>query len=138
MAVPRPTVAILEGTVSLTWCLITAFVQFRHEGHWDSHNEVGSLRLAERLVGFEPETLWFEIQCLNPIGHSPHINLNGPLKSTNCKTMKFYCIFSTQLSCVGSLMVIGNNFQKLRLDLKSESKGIYHLSSVNLPYFEIF
>ena len=138
MAVTRPTLGYSRGG-SLTYpILITAFVQFRHEGHWDSHNEVGSLRLAERLVGFEPETLWFEIQCLNPIGHSPHINLNGPLKSTNCKTMKFYCIFSTQLSCVGSLMVIGNNFQKLRLDLKSESKGIYHLNSVNLPYFEIF
>ena len=37
----------------------------------EPHNEVGSLSLAERLVGFELETFRFLLQCLNPLGHSP-------------------------------------------------------------------
>ena len=48
------TLAILEGTASLTWCLIIAFVQFWREGHWDPDSEVGSLRLAK---WFSPR--WF-------------------------------------------------------------------------------
>ena len=35
--------------------LITAFVQFRPEGHRELRNEAGSLSPAKRLVGFEPE-----------------------------------------------------------------------------------
>ena len=33
---------------------------------------VESLSPAERLVGFEPGTFRFLLQCLNPLGHSPH------------------------------------------------------------------
>ena len=36
--------------------LITAFLLIRPEGHREPRNEVGSLSLAERLVGFEPGT----------------------------------------------------------------------------------
>ena len=35
----------------LTLMLITAFELFRPEGHREPHNEVGSLSLAEHLVG---------------------------------------------------------------------------------------
>ena len=35
--------------------LITAFVQVQPEGHWEPHNEVGSLSLAKQLVGFDWE-----------------------------------------------------------------------------------
>ena len=53
--------------------LITAFLHFRPEGHREPRNEFGSLRPAERLVGFERETFQFLLQCLNPQGHSPEI-----------------------------------------------------------------
>ena len=53
--------------------LITVFVQFWPEGHREPSNEVGSLSPVERLVGFEPEI--FRLQHLNPLGHSPQINL---------------------------------------------------------------
>ena len=53
--------------------LITVFVQFRPEGHREPSNEVGSLSPAERLVRFEPGI--FQLQFLNPPGHSPQINL---------------------------------------------------------------
>ena len=53
--------------------LITVFVQFRPEGHWEPSNENGSLSPVEHLVGFEPETFW--LQRLNTLGHSPQISL---------------------------------------------------------------
>ena len=46
-------------------------LHFQPEGHQEPHSEVGSLSLAEHLVGFEPGTLRFLLQCLNPLGHSP-------------------------------------------------------------------
>ena len=46
-------------------------LHFRPEGHREPRNEVGSLSLAERLVGFELGTFQFLLQCLNPIDHSP-------------------------------------------------------------------
>ena len=42
------------------------------EGHWQPRNKVGSLSLAKRLVGFEPETFQFWPQRLNPLGHSSY------------------------------------------------------------------
>ena len=52
--------------------LINAFfLHFRPEGHREPRNEVGSLSLAERLVGFKPGTFRFLLQRLNPLGHSP-------------------------------------------------------------------
>ena len=47
------------------------FLHFRPEGHREPRNEVGSLSLAEHLVGFEPGTFQFLLQRLNPLGHSP-------------------------------------------------------------------
>ena len=48
--------------------LITAFVQFRLEGHRKPSNEVESLSLVECLVGFELGTFQFQLQHFNPIG----------------------------------------------------------------------
>ena len=58
----------LEGE---TPTLIIAFVQVRPEGHRETRNEVGSLSLVERLVGFELGT--FQLQRFNPLGHSPQM-----------------------------------------------------------------
>ena len=51
--------------------LITVFVQVWLKGHQEPRNEVGSLSPAECLVGFEPGTFRFWLQCPNPLGHSP-------------------------------------------------------------------
>ena len=45
-------------------------LHFRPEGHWEPRSEVGSVSLAERLVGFEPGTFRFLLQHVNPLGHS--------------------------------------------------------------------
>ena len=55
----------------VNWCVL----HFRREGHREPCSEVGSLSLAERLVGFEPGTFWSLLQCLKPLGHSPQIIL---------------------------------------------------------------
>ena len=47
------------GSSLINLMLITAFVQFRPEGHREPHNEIGPFSLAERLVGFELETFEF-------------------------------------------------------------------------------
>ena len=51
--------------------LITGFVQFRPEGHWEPRNKVGSLSLTECLVGFETSAFQLQLQCFNPLGHFP-------------------------------------------------------------------
>ena len=50
---------ILEGTVSLTQCLIAAFLQFWRKRYWDLLSEIEFLRLAKQLAGFETGTFWF-------------------------------------------------------------------------------
>ena len=67
LAGPRPTLSHSQGDSLTNSMLITAFVQVRPEGHWEPHNEVRSLSLAECLAG----TFQFWLQCLNPLGHSP-------------------------------------------------------------------
>ena len=49
------------------------FLHFQPKGHREHRNEVGSLSLDERLVGFELGTFRFLLQRLNPLGHSPHM-----------------------------------------------------------------
>ena len=39
----------------------------------EPRSEVGSVSLAQRLVGFEPGTFRFWLQRLNPLGHSPQM-----------------------------------------------------------------
>ena len=51
--------------------LISSFLHIWSEGYCESCNEVGFLSPAKHLVGFEPGTLWFCLQCLNPLGHCP-------------------------------------------------------------------
>ena len=71
LAAPRPTLGHYWGD-SLTYpMLITAFYMFKHEGHREPHNEVGSLSPTECLVGFELGIFQFLLQRLNPLGHSP-------------------------------------------------------------------
>ena len=59
MAAPRPTFSHYPVDKLTHPMLITAFLQFRHEGHQEPRNEVGPLNPAECLVRFEPETLYF-------------------------------------------------------------------------------
>ena len=51
------------------------------EGHREPRNKVGSLRRAERLAGFEPETFQFLLQRLNPQGHSFYPFILNPIVS---------------------------------------------------------
>ena len=73
LAAPRPTLGHFRRESLTNLMLITVFVQFRPEGHREPSNEVGSLNLVKRLVGFEPGT--FRLQRFKPLGHSPQINL---------------------------------------------------------------
>ena len=56
LAVPRPAWGHFRGESLTNPMLITVLVQFRPEGHREPSNKVGSLKLVERLVGFEPGT----------------------------------------------------------------------------------
>ena len=67
--------AVLEGAASLTRCSSLSFLEFWPEGHREPHNEVGSLSLAESLVGFEPGIFRFQLQRFNPLCHSPQRSL---------------------------------------------------------------
>ena len=62
--------------------LITAVLDFQPKGQREPHNKVGSLSPAKYLVGFEPGTFQFFLQCLKPLDHSPHII---GLVSPNCR-----------------------------------------------------
>ena len=73
MAAPRPTLGHYQGGSLTHPMFITCILHIPPKGHQESHNKVGSLPLAECLVGFELETLGFWSQHLNPLGHSPKI-----------------------------------------------------------------
>ena len=51
--------------------LPTCILHIQPEGHQEPCNEVGTLSMAERLVGFEPGTFRFWSKYLHPLGHSP-------------------------------------------------------------------
>ena len=53
--------AILERTASLTQLQSLHFLQFRFEGHRELCSEFGSLSPTKRLVGFETETIRFQL-----------------------------------------------------------------------------
>ena len=53
LAVRRPTLAHSREDSLTNPRLITAFVQFRLESHWEPYNVVESLSPAKRLLGFE-------------------------------------------------------------------------------------
>ena len=62
--------AIIEGQPhppNVNHCVL----HFRPEGRQEPRNKVGSLSLAERLVGIELGTFQFLLQRLNPLGHFP-------------------------------------------------------------------
>ena len=61
--------ATIEGAASLTRCSSLRFTYY-YKGHQEPRNKVGSQSPTEHLVGFKPGTLWFWMECLNPLGHS--------------------------------------------------------------------
>ena len=69
MAAPRPALGHYRGGSLTHPMLVTCVLHIRSEGHREPRNEVGSLSPAERLVGFEPGTIRFWWQRLNPLGH---------------------------------------------------------------------
>ena len=71
LAAPRPTMGNFWGDSLTHPMLITAFLNFRPEGHREPRNKVGTLSPAERLVGFEPGTCRFLLQRLNSLCLSP-------------------------------------------------------------------
>ena len=73
LAAPWPTLSYYWGESLTQLMLTTAFLHFRSERHREPHNEVGSLSPSKYLVGFEPGTFRFFLQCLNPLDNSLHI-----------------------------------------------------------------
>ena len=61
LAAPRPTLGHYRGGSLTQPMLITCVLHIRPEGHREVNNEVGSLRLAQCLVGFELGTFQFWI-----------------------------------------------------------------------------
>ena len=59
LAIPRPTLGHSPGDSLTNPMLITAFLQFRSEGHREPRNEAGFPRPAKQLVEFEPGTFRF-------------------------------------------------------------------------------
>ena len=66
-----------------------AFLQFRLEGHQEHRNKVRLVSPAKCLMGFEPQTFWFLLQCLNTVVqiiHTIHIiriDANDPIGGAN-------------------------------------------------------
>ena len=86
LAVTRPTLGYSRGG-SLTYpILITAFVQFRHEGHRVSCNEVGSLSPAKYLV--DKLTILFALQEIQEVKQQLEKNLKGIVNIKFSKTSK--------------------------------------------------
>ena len=71
LATPRPTLGYYRGGSLIHPMLVTAFLQFRPNGHRKPRNEVVSLSTAKGLVDFEQGTFRLCVQRLNPLGHSP-------------------------------------------------------------------
>ena len=59
LAPPWPTSGHYWGGILTHLMLITVFYIFEPNGHQKPCSKVGTLCLAERFVGFEPETFWF-------------------------------------------------------------------------------
>ena len=59
LAAPWPTLGHYREDSLAHSMLITALFTFRPEGHREPRNKVGSLRMAEPLVGFEQGTFQF-------------------------------------------------------------------------------
>ena len=76
-------------------------LHFRLEDHQEPRNEVGSLSLTECLVGFQPGTLRFLLQCLNPLGHIANLLL---WELWECLTIPIKIILSicSKLSCLSA------------------------------------
>ena len=109
LAVPQPTLGHSQGDSLTNMMLITAFVQFRPEGHCEPCNEVGSLRPAGCLVMFELETFQFWLQCLNPLGHSPR----------NSGSCQFFVKYETWESLGNGILPNGKEIMGYLLTLKS-------------------
>ena len=59
LAALQPTYGHYLGGSLTHLMLITAFLHILPEGHWEPRDEVGSLSMAKRLVGFELGTFRF-------------------------------------------------------------------------------
>ena len=73
LAAPWPTLCRYWGGSLTHPMLVTAFSHIWSEVHKEPRNKVGSQRLGECLVWFEPGTFWFWLQRLNTLGHSPRV-----------------------------------------------------------------
>ena len=67
LVAPWPALGHYRGDSLTHLMLITAVLHFQPKGHQEPRNKVGSLSPAEHLVGFEPGTFRFLLQCLNPL-----------------------------------------------------------------------
>ena len=74
MAALQPALSHYQGGSLTHTMLITAF-SFLTQRSPGASNKVGSLSPVKRLVGFEPGTFQFWLQCLKPLGHSSPMSL---------------------------------------------------------------
>ena len=68
--------AIIKGGKPLTRCWSLRFYIFDPNLYRVPRNEIGSLNPVEHLVGFEPGTFWFWLQCLDQLGYSSNLTYN--------------------------------------------------------------
>ena len=83
----------------INYCILT----YSTEAHREPHNEVGSLSLAECLVGFDTEIFKFWLQRLNPLGNYP---LKHPLKHLFWVYWTYILKLSSETSILESLIRI--------------------------------
>ena len=85
-------------------------LHFWPKGHRKSNNEVGSLNLADCLVGFETGSVQFLLR-VNPLGHSPQRQCNS--QPCRRKRSNFFIIPPRALN----LFSTGNNQTKKSIAL---------------------
>ena len=73
LAAPRPALGHYRGSSLIHPMLITCTLHIRREGYREPRNEVGSLSLTERLVGFEQGAFQFWSQRFNRLDQSPQM-----------------------------------------------------------------
>ena len=119
LAVQRPTLDHYQGSSFTDLMLITVFLHFRSEVPQEAVSKVEFLSPVECLVGFGPGTLRFWLQCLNPLGHSPHPPQGFALSFFRCDIFSlknatvvawFILIFARRWICKFHGIIHGNLF----------------------------
>ena len=101
----------------------------RRQPHWPNVNhcvfEVGSLSPAECLIGFETGTFWCWLKCLNPLGHSPQIDKNWGMISSDNTYKNIHFIF---IKCQEEYLTSRSILECFNIkNLKTKNTGAYRI-----------